>query len=614
MRFAAEAWLILLLGLPFLVVFLRWNDRRARHRLSVLLGERAEEHVERDNPRLRGWRRFLLLNGIFWLILALARPQWGANEVVVKEKGTDIVIALDISNSMLAEDIPPNRLERAKSEVADFLSRLPRGRIGLVLFAGSAFVQCPLTLDYGTAQIFLRMAGPDMISEQGTAIAAALSTARDLLAGGGGQGGDAFQAILLVTDGEDLEGEWEEELKRCREKDIVILPVGVGLETGGLIPVTDDAGRAAGFMKDADGNVVMTRLDLASLERMAGLSGGTFFRIGEDGLAGERLRDVLVRLGERELEERRISAYKERFVWPLSLAWLSIWFGIVVQPRRRTGVRNRLPLAVGLTLGMILTHLSLVGTLHAAVSLRPPGAAEAEEGRDLYATGQYEEALKAFETARAINPDDSRLSLAVGEALFELGRYDEALREFRRSLALAHSPDLQAESLYNAGTSWLAQDDPARAAEALLRSLQLDADQVDALHNLEVALKWMEQNQQREQQQEQQQDQQQDQEQQDQEQHRQDQEQGRDQQEQGQEQRQQPPPEQPESQDGQEPDDQSDDTGSEEPSPPPEGDQEQMSPEEAMSLLRALDRDEEQLKHSIQQRLRGGKPKSGKRW
>ena len=141
--------------------------------------------------------------------------------------------------------------------------------------------------------------------------------------------------------------------------------------------------------------------------------------------------------------------------------------------------------------------------------------------------------------------------------------------------------------------------------------LQLDADQVDALHNLEVALQRMEQ---REQQQDQQQKQQQDQEQQDQEQQRQDQEQGRDQQEQGQEQQQQPPPEQQEPQDRQEPDDQSDDTGSEEPSPPPEGDQEQMSPEEAMSLLRALDRDEEQLKHSIQQRLRGGKPKSGKRW
>jgi len=175
-RFAAETWLYLVPALPLVWLLLRAGDRRAARRLARLLGRRAGDHVERANPRLRSWRRFLWFSGLFWLLLALARPQWGASEVAVTQRGSDIVVALDISNSMLAEDVPPNRLERAKAELGAFLERLRDSRVGLVFFAGSAFIQCPLTLDYGTADIFLRMADPDMLSEQGTALGAAEST------------------------------------------------------------------------------------------------------------------------------------------------------------------------------------------------------------------------------------------------------------------------------------------------------------------------------------------------------------------------------------------------------------------------------------------------------
>jgi len=657
-RFAAESWLFLLFGLPLLLGLLRVSDRRARHRLRALLGERATDHIEEDNPRLRQWRRFLLLVGIFWLVIALARPQWGAHEVVVKEKGTDIVVALDISNSMMAEDLAPNRLERAKAELANFLSGIPRGRVGLVLFAGSAFVQCPLTMDYGTAQIFLRMAAPDMISEQGTAIAAALATARQLLSGGGGRGGDTFEAIVLVTDGEDLEGEWEQEVQKCRDDGVVILPVGVGQETGGLIPVTDAQGRAAGFMKDEEGNVVMTRLDLAALERMAVISGGTLFRIGAEGLAGERLHDALGRLGERELEERRISAFEERFIWPLSLALLSLWIRLLLRPRNRkaNASSHRRP-AVGLGLFLVSQQVLVLQLLLLANSpalaldvLRFPGAADAANGRELFTQEKYEEALQAFETARALNPDDPRLSLAVGETLYKLERYEDALREFQRSLVLSESVDLRAESLYNAGTSLLAQGDPAKAAEALLQSLRLDPDQVDALHNLEIAMNLLQQSnssQQGDSTEDQQTSQQQPEDSSqptgegDQKQQR--GQQGEDSAEerpQGQTTDQQAPqpqaedgapqeerPQAPEPPSGQEPEPEEQPAPAQPPpqqhTPPEsqesdsrasEADPNQMTQDEALRLLRALDHDEEQLKRSVQKRLKGGKAKSGKRW
>lgn len=639
MRFAAETWLLLLAGLPLLMVLMRMSDRQARRRLSDLLGDQAVTHIEGDNPRVRQWRRFLLLWGLFWLILALARPQWGAHEVVVKEKGTDIVIALDISNSMLAEDVAPNRLDRAKTELADFLSRIPRGRVGLVLFAGSAFVQCPLTMDYGTAQIFLRMAEPDMISEQGTAIASALATSRELLVSGGGRPGDAYEAIVLVTDGEDLEGDWEQEVQACHEAGVVLLPVGVGHETGGLIPVTDDQGRPAGFMKDDAGNVVMTRLDIAALERMATATGGTLFRIGADGLAGERLRDVMSRLGERDLEERRISAYEERFYWPLGLALACLWIRLLVRSRQRKR-QEALRLEKVAVLALLLSGSCLVADvapLQAATPLRPPGAAEAEAGRDHFGRQQYDAALQAFETARAMNPDDPRLSLAVGETLFELERFEEAITEFQRALVLSDSAELKAESLYNVGTSWLAHGDPAKSTESLLQSLRLDPEQPDALHNLEIAMNMLQQGQpsqngdsSQEEESTSEQDQQQGQ--------QPDQQQERTPGDQQQEDattdqassspddtRSPPEPEQkpeesssPETQPAPETTPQSEAGDESEPTETdkqePARDPDQMTQDEALQLLRALDHDEEELKRSVQKRLQGGKAKSGKRW
>ena len=209
MRFAVEAWLWLLLLPPALWALMRWSDGRARADLARLLGRRAGEHVEGRPVTALVWRRFFLLTGLCWLVLALARPQWGTHEIEMRQRGTDVVIALDVSNSMLAQDVVPSRMARAKAELAGFLDDYGQGRVGLVLFAGQSFVQCPLTLDRGTAQLFLRMADTDMISTQGTAIASALETSGKLLVGGRGQGTDgARQAILLVTDGEDREGGW----------------------------------------------------------------------------------------------------------------------------------------------------------------------------------------------------------------------------------------------------------------------------------------------------------------------------------------------------------------------------------------------------------------------
>ncbi len=618
MRFAQEFWLYLVPLVPFLWLVFRAADNRARVRLEILLGDDAEAHVEGFNRRLQSWRRFFFLAGVFWLLLALARPQWGVNEVSVTQRGSDIVIALDISNSMLAEDVLPNRMGRAITELTSFLNRLQDSRVGLVFFAGSAFVQCPLTVDYGTAEIFLKMAGPDMMSQQGTAIAAALETSRGLLNKGRSDvHNNNFQAILLVTDGEDLEGQWEQQAQACKAEGIKVIPVGVGDKGGGLIPAFDLRGRPAGFMKDEEGNVVMTRLDLVALEKMAGIGGGSSFLIGVDGLAGDRLFAELQRLGKRDFEDRRISSFKERHVWPLLLAFICFVLQMFLHARRANRPEGAFPSATvaRVSMGLLLVG-ALLGGNPALAGLFPEGGSEAMAGRDYFVAGEFELALEKFQEALIQAPEDPLISLALGETLHHLERFEEAGVEFERALDLAEDPELKAEALYNLGTTRLAGGQTDQAVEDLLASLQWDHDQADARHNLEMALRRIEQEQQQEQQEQgedQEEDPQEDQ-------GKKDQEKPEDQQQENKNEDEEEQSKQEQDQDKKDQQDQQQNDEQQQPEDQEQQDQDQaenpeeMTKEQALQLLQALDKDEEELKRSVQKRLQGGRPKSGKKW
>ncbi len=203
MRFAHPEILWLLWALPALVVVFYFARKSARRRTLRFIGSDLEQQLvigRRDRRRMG--RAALLLLVLSQLILAAARPQWGANKVEVEQKGSDVVIALDISRSMLAEDIKPSRLTRAKVELADLMDDLNGDRVGLVFFAGAAFPQCPLTVDYSAARLFLSQADPTMIGSQGTNIEAAMSTALELFREEKG----GYRAVILVTDGEDFAG------------------------------------------------------------------------------------------------------------------------------------------------------------------------------------------------------------------------------------------------------------------------------------------------------------------------------------------------------------------------------------------------------------------------
>ena len=254
--------------------------------------------------------------GLFLLFIAAAGPQCGERTELVKRTGIDLVIALDVSASMLARDVKPSRLERARLEITALLDRLKGDRVGIVVFAGDAFVQCPLTTDYAAARLFLRAVDPLSMPAPGTAIAAALYEARRVLEGGGR--GTAARAVLVITDGEDQQGDAARAASELGEAGIRVYAVPVGTEQGEPIPVVDKSGNVTGYKKDREGRTVLTRTDLGALRELASRCNGLVLHGGPSDLGVLELLPELDKLQKGDLESRLSVQYDERYAW---FAW-----------------------------------------------------------------------------------------------------------------------------------------------------------------------------------------------------------------------------------------------------------------------------------------------------
>jgi len=319
-------WLALVL-LPVLLVFAGRAADRARGRIA------AEELV----PKLaRGWspgrrrlKAFLQATAIVMAIFALTGPRVGSREITVKRQGIDLIVAIDTSRSMLARDILPTRLGKARREVSALLDRLDGDRVGLVAFAGDAFLQCPLTIDYGAARLFLEVMDERSVSRPGTNLGAAIRSGLAAF----GEGGAKHQAMILVTDGEDHSGDALRAAEEAARRGIRIFTVGVGAESGEPIPLEAELG--GGFQKDRSGEIVMTSLDAETLERIALETGGSFHRATTGELELDRIWDELARLEEREIASRSFTAWEERFQVPLAIALLLLLLDFALPERVR---------------------------------------------------------------------------------------------------------------------------------------------------------------------------------------------------------------------------------------------------------------------------------------
>ncbi len=334
-RFAASEMLSALGLVPMMVLVLWWARVRTRRDLSRFGDRRLLARLTASvSPRGRAAKAVLLVVTVTLTVTALARPQFGSRVETVRREGQDIIVALDLSASMAAEDIAPNRLDRAKFAIADLIARLEGDRVGLVAFAGEAFVQSPLTLDYGAATLFLNAMDTGMISVQGTNLGQAIDVALDAFA----ETDRRHRVLVIITDGEDHEGEVEAALDRAIEEEVRIYAVGIGSTEGVPIPDVDADGQTQGFKRDADGRVVTTRLDEATLQRLASRTDGAYYHASPGGTELAVLAEELSAADGQQFDVEQVTIFDEQYQLFLGLALLLLVVEALVPERRRVDV------------------------------------------------------------------------------------------------------------------------------------------------------------------------------------------------------------------------------------------------------------------------------------
>jgi Ca-activated chloride channel family protein len=281
-----------------------------------------------DYSRKRLFYKFILLLFSFAsLVLALANPQIGSRFEKVERKGIDIMIALDVSNSMLSEDVQPNRMERAKQAVSSLIDHLTNDRIGLVVFAGKAFMQMPITTDYDAARLFLSDINPGMISPQGTAIGEAI----DMCGTSFGESKKS-KAIIIISDGENHQDDAVNAAKKANDNDIMVYTVGVGSPEGGPIPMVV-SGNNTGYLKDKEGNTVVTKMNPEALQEISSAGGGVYVN-GNSTNSLQNVLDHIDKLEKSNIDSKVFSEYEDRFQYFLALSLLLLICEIFIFERK----------------------------------------------------------------------------------------------------------------------------------------------------------------------------------------------------------------------------------------------------------------------------------------
>lgn len=321
-------WMLLLF--PIGVIFYIWSFQKKRQAFlafgNAFLMKKLTSAISLMRQVIKAG---LNMAGFCLLTLALVQPQFGTRLELVHRKGIDIIIALDTSLSMLAEDIKPNRLSRARYEIQDLINNLEGDRIGLVAFAGQSFVLCPLTLDYNAAKLFLDTIDTDLISVKGTAIAEAIRI--------GTKGFNAkekkYKVLILITDGEDHSNDSIQAAREAADAGVRIFAVGVGTSAGELIPI--GKGSRIGFLKDRNGRIVKTRLEERSLQQIALETDGAYLRSQRGGVGLDEIYTQISQMEQKDLGSRKYTKYIHRYQWPLALALFCFFSESFLSDRRR---------------------------------------------------------------------------------------------------------------------------------------------------------------------------------------------------------------------------------------------------------------------------------------
>ncbi len=334
-RFANPEYLYLLLLLPVIIALWIINEYRKKRALRRLGDYILVKKLLPDLSRVRPAFKFILqLIAVSLAIIMIARPQFGSKIEEVKKQGVEVIIALDVSNSMLAEDIQPNRLERAKQAISRLVDRLVNDKIGLIVFAGDAYTQIPVTNDYISAKMFLSTINPDLVPKQGTAIGAAIDLGMRSFSPGTGKS----KVMIIITDGENHENDPVAKSKEASAQGIIIHTIGIGSTEGVPIPVVVNGKRD--YLKDADGSTVITRLDEEILKEIAANANGMYIRANNSNIGLDEIFNQITKMKKQELEGTMYTEYNDQFQIFAGIILLLLVLDYIIMDRKNKRLAN----------------------------------------------------------------------------------------------------------------------------------------------------------------------------------------------------------------------------------------------------------------------------------
>lgn len=333
MAWLNPTYLFALFAVPVSILLFLWASYRRRASYSKI-GERTliDRLTQGVSLRKRRWKSAFVVLALALMGLSLGGPRFGTKVKEVKREGVDLVIALDVSLSMQAEDIAPNRLDRSKQEIKKLLQQLGGDRVALVLFSGDAFIQCPLTTDYGAVRLFLDASNPSQIPTPGTSFEAAIDMAVQAFATKSDETEQRTKALLIISDGENHIGGIDELIQKATDNDFIVYTAGVGETEGVPIPVST-SGRTTVYKKDRQNKVVLTKLEEDGLKALA--ENGAYFRVNRTSSSLNKIKAALDRLDRTEFGSEEFEEYDEKFQWPLALALLLLGAETLLTDRKK---------------------------------------------------------------------------------------------------------------------------------------------------------------------------------------------------------------------------------------------------------------------------------------
>ncbi len=476
MSFGAPTWLWALLLVP-VCAWLFWRaERRAALRLHQFVSPRLFSQLAGTVNRFaRGLKYALVLAAFAFALVALAQPRWGYTFDEKKRKGLDLIFAIDTSRSMLSNDVQPNRLERVKLATQDLVDELQGDRVGLIAFAGRAFLQAPLTIDYSAVIDSINDLDTKTIPEGGTNISDAINLAVSTY----GKSAVGNRALVIFTDGEELRGDAAKSAKAAADSGVRVFTIGVGTPEGSLIPISGDDGSTA-FVKDGKGQVVKSRLDEKRLREVAEATGGFYLHLE----SGARTMKQLIEQGLSKMQSGEIDARLsrrpiERYEWPLGAAILALAASQLISDRkksRKAATRSRVMQTATIAAGILM--------------LATAAARASAPGLDLYEQQKFKDAYTEFQKTLQEHPETratDKIQFDSGAAAYKMKDYKKALESFSQAL-LSTDPALQSGSHYNLGNTLYQRGEAQKGDDKKL------TDWTNALQHYEQTLKLQPQN------------------------------------------------------------------------------------------------------------------------